>query len=180
MLSVKVVIQNGPAHQVRPCGLMDKASDFGSGDCRFESCHGRINKFSSVIRSKYLAPDEVDARGTCGCRAHLDSDQFGTLLLKCPMGALAKCIKGRCNQHQLSLLSTMAWDTASQYNNPDAYWCPDCDYKTNEKVNLDDHSELNHKTTPSPINEELIEAIEVWKIYKLLQRMKTKEVSTGF
>ena len=180
MLSVKVVIQNGPAHQVRPCGLMDKAPDFGSGDCRFESCHGRINKFSSVIRSKYLAPDEVDARGTCGCRAHLDSDQFGTLLLKCPMGALAKCIKGRCNQHQLSLLSTMARDTSSQYNNPDAYWCPDCDYKTNEKVNLDDHSELNHKTTPSPINEELIEAIEVWKIYKLLQRMKTKEVSTGF
>jgi len=122
----------------------------------------------------------VDARGTCGCRAHLDSDQFGTLLLKCPMGALAKCIKGRCNQHQLSLLSTMARDTSSQYNNPDAYWCPDCDYKTNERVNLDNHSELNHKTTPSPINEELIEAIEVWKIYKLLQRMKTKEVSTGF
>ena len=26
---------------VRPCGLMDKAPDFGSGDCRFESCHGR-------------------------------------------------------------------------------------------------------------------------------------------
>lgn len=23
------------------CGLMDKASDFGSEDCRFESCHGR-------------------------------------------------------------------------------------------------------------------------------------------
>ena len=42
MLSVKVVIQNGPTHQVRPCGLMDKAPDFGSGDCRFESCHGRI------------------------------------------------------------------------------------------------------------------------------------------
>ena len=74
----------------------------------------------------------------------------------------------------------MAGNTASKYNNPDAYWCPDCDYKTNEKVNLDDHSELNHKTTPSPINEELKEAIEVWKIYKLLQRMKTKEVSTGF
>ena len=28
-------------YQVRPCGLMDKAPDFGSGDCRFESCHGR-------------------------------------------------------------------------------------------------------------------------------------------
>ena len=26
----------------RPCGLTDKASDFGSEDCRFESCHGRI------------------------------------------------------------------------------------------------------------------------------------------
>ena len=25
----------------RPCGLTDKASDFGSEDCRFESCHGR-------------------------------------------------------------------------------------------------------------------------------------------
>ena len=25
----------------RECGLMDKAPDFGSGDCRFESCHSR-------------------------------------------------------------------------------------------------------------------------------------------
>ncbi|VDM25425.1 unnamed protein product [Toxocara canis] len=25
----------------RPCGLMDKASDFGYEDCRFESCQGR-------------------------------------------------------------------------------------------------------------------------------------------
>ena len=24
-----------------PCGLMDKTPDFGSGDCRFESYHGR-------------------------------------------------------------------------------------------------------------------------------------------
>ena len=74
----------------------------------------------------------------------------------------------------------MAENTSSKYNDVYAYWCSDCDYKTNERVNLDNHSELNHKTTPSPINEELIEAIEVWKIYKLLQRMKTKEVSTGF
>ena len=29
-----------------PCGLMDKASDFGSEDCRFESCQGRYNSFS--------------------------------------------------------------------------------------------------------------------------------------
>ena len=75
----------------------------------------------------------------------------------------------------------MAGNTSSKYSNPDLkYWCPDCDYKTNERVNLDIHSELNHKTTSSSTNEELIEAIEVWKIYKLLQRMKTKEVSTGF
>ncbi len=26
---------------MRACGLMDKAPDFGSGDCRFESCHAR-------------------------------------------------------------------------------------------------------------------------------------------
>ena len=26
----------------RVCGLMDKAPDFGSGDCRFESCHARV------------------------------------------------------------------------------------------------------------------------------------------
>ena len=29
-------------------------------------------------------------------------------------------------------------------------------------------------TAPSPTNEDLIDAIEVWKIYKLLQRMKNK------
>ena len=28
--------------QMGPCGLMDKAPDFGSGDCRFESNHGQI------------------------------------------------------------------------------------------------------------------------------------------
>ena len=27
----------------RVCGLMDKAPDFGSGDCRFESCHARLS-----------------------------------------------------------------------------------------------------------------------------------------
>ena len=47
----------------------------------------------------------------------------------------------------------MARDTSSQYNNPDAYSCPDCDYKTNERVNLDIHIELNHKTASSPTND---------------------------
>ena len=37
------LIQNmAPFYTRRPCGLMDKAPDFGSGDCRFESCHGRL------------------------------------------------------------------------------------------------------------------------------------------
>ena len=68
----------------------------------------------------------------------------------------------------------MAGNTSSKYNDVYAYWCPDCDYKTNERVNLDIHIELNHKFDPSPTNEDLIDAIEVWKIYKLLQRMKNK------
>ena len=29
-------------HIAWPCGPMDKASDFESGDCRFESCQGRF------------------------------------------------------------------------------------------------------------------------------------------
>ena len=33
--------QSATLTQLGPCGLMDKAPDFGSGDCRFESCHGR-------------------------------------------------------------------------------------------------------------------------------------------
>ena len=45
---------------------------------------------------------------------------------------------------------------------------------TNERVNLDIHVELNHRSASSPTNEELIDAIEVWKIYKLLQQMKNK------
>ena len=70
----------------------------------------------------------------------------------------------------------MAGNTFSKYNDAIefAYWCPDCDYKTNERVNLDIHVELNHKSAPSPTNEELMDAIEVWKIYKLLQQMKNK------
>ena len=68
----------------------------------------------------------------------------------------------------------MAGNTSSKYNDVYAYWCPDCDYKTNERVNLDIHIELNHKFSPSPTNKDLIDAIEVWKIYKLLQQMKNK------
>ena len=75
----------------------------------------------------------------------------------------------RYNQHQLSLLSVMVGNTFSKYNDVYAYWCPDCDYKTNERDNLDIHLELNHKSAHSPTNEELMDAIEVWKIYKLMK-----------
>ena len=46
------------------------------------------------------------------------------------------------------------------------YWCPDCDYKTNIRVNLDILIELNH-STPSheSRNEDLMDAIEVGKIF---------------
>ena len=68
---------------------------------------------------------------------------------------------------------TIAGNIFSKCNDEFAYWCPDCDYKTNVGVNLDIHIKLNH-STPShdPTNEDLMDAIEVWKIYKLLQRMK--------
>ena len=38
--------------KIRACGLMDKASDFGSEDCRFESCHARHNCFL-LLKSLY-------------------------------------------------------------------------------------------------------------------------------
>ena len=67
----------------------------------------------------------------------------------------------------------MAGNTFSKYKNEFAYCCPDCDYKTNVGVNLDIHIKLNHSTPPhDPTNEDLMDAIEVWKIYRLLQRMK--------
>ena len=40
----------------RPCGLMDKASDFESGDCRFESCQGRIVFFLAHFLKTIYSP----------------------------------------------------------------------------------------------------------------------------
>ena len=36
------------------CGLMDKASDFGSEDCRFESCHSRKG-MGCFLRASWVA-----------------------------------------------------------------------------------------------------------------------------
>ena len=40
---------------MRPCGLMDKAPDFGTGDCRFESCRGQsfCGKNAYVLKSLF-------------------------------------------------------------------------------------------------------------------------------
>ena len=67
----------------------------------------------------------------------------------------------------------MSGNTFSKYNDEFTYWCPDCDYKTNTRANLDIHIELDHSTpSEKSRNENLMDAVEVWKIYKLLQRMK--------
>ncbi len=43
-------------HDIRPCGLMDKAPDFGSGDCRFEFYQGRSFTYCLPVRSSlYVA-----------------------------------------------------------------------------------------------------------------------------
>ena len=64
------------------------------------------------------------------------------------------------------------------------YWhCAHCNYKTNFRIELKEHMEIEHTEderaplaeSESMIEEEdLMDAIEVWKIYKLLQRMKNK------
>ena len=63
------------------------------------------------------------------------------------------------------------------------YHCAHCNYKTNFRVELKEHMEIEHTEddraplaeSESMIEEEdMMDAIEVWKIYKLLQRMKNK------
>ena len=63
------------------------------------------------------------------------------------------------------------------------YHCAHCEYRTNYRCELKEHMEIEHirnENAPSAESESLIEeedlmdAIEVWKIYKLLQRMKNK------
>ena len=63
------------------------------------------------------------------------------------------------------------------------YHCAHCNYKTNFRIDLKEHMEIEHtedELAPLAESESMIEeedmndAIEVWKIYKLLQRMKNK------
>ena len=58
------------------------------------------------------------------------------------------------------------------------FHCTQCDYKTNNSFQLSAHMEISHTQdevlAESKIEEEMVNAIEVWKIYKLLRRMKNK------
>ena len=63
------------------------------------------------------------------------------------------------------------------------YHCAHCNYKSNFRIDLKEHMEIEHtedERAPLAESESMIEeedmndAIEVWKIYKLLQRMKNK------
>ena len=58
------------------------------------------------------------------------------------------------------------------------FHCTHCDYKTNDRLQLSAHMEISHTQdellSESKVVEEMVDAIEVWKIYKLLRRMKNK------
>ena len=62
------------------------------------------------------------------------------------------------------------------------YHCAHCNYKTDFRIDLKEHMEIEHtEDEPAPLAESMVDeqdmmmdAIEVWKIYKLLQRMKNK------
>ena len=53
--------KNGLLSTERPCGLMDKAPDFGSGDCRFESCHGRLEKTFFLAHKITIVPQRINS-----------------------------------------------------------------------------------------------------------------------
>ena len=74
-------------------------------------------------------------------------------------------------------------DYKEEYENELFYHCGHCNYKSNFRIELKEHMEIEHivderaplAESESMIEEEdLMDAIEVWKIYKLLQRMKNK------
>ena len=52
------------------------------------------------------------------------------------------------------------------------FYCAHCDYKTNDHFQLSAHMEISHTLVEN--EQDIADAIKVWKIYKLLQRMKNK------
>ena len=51
---------------LRLCGLMDKAPDFGSGDCRFKSCHNQhfVDCYFFVLNKDYSIEVSLAETGT--------------------------------------------------------------------------------------------------------------------
>ena len=78
---------------LRPCGLMDKAPDFGSGDCRFESCHGRyflsfesFQSTSAMTRTRYQTQSAyigslVTILVLCGIAFELGPSEMGATII---------------------------------------------------------------------------------------------------
>ena len=66
------------------------------------------------------------------------------------------------------------------------FYCGHCDFNSEYKQNLKRHMKRKHSHTQEDMNQQtepsketvqcnnLVEAVEVWKIYKMLQRMKNK------
>ena len=86
----------------------------------------------------------------------------------------------------------MCGNTLSKYINQDVndekyreialLYCAHCEYKTTDRTEFNSHMEIDHtEDEREPLaedesfhQEEVVNAVEVWKIYKLLQRMKNK------
>ena len=59
------------------CGLMDKAPDFGSGDCRFESCHARdALYFWQTDQSSFHILCHLGIQANSSCSNHVRGSRF--------------------------------------------------------------------------------------------------------
>ena len=68
------VLSKLPGTPSRSCGLMDKAPDFGSGDCRLESCHGLGNTFCTLVspsHAKYFTVIFRLPQGNIQCQGYI-------------------------------------------------------------------------------------------------------------
>ena len=52
---------------IGPCDLMDKGSDFGSGDYRFESCHGQCLLVRNYDKALYILSLKLITTHTLSC-----------------------------------------------------------------------------------------------------------------
>ena len=73
----------------RPRGLMDKASDFGSEDCEFESRRGQKRFYTRSIDKPWTRLETIISRGknlaTFVCRLHISLDYLQTNICDCEL-----------------------------------------------------------------------------------------------